>query len=81
MIGKNNLKAAVKNDNIIFTGFIGEEEKLLYLQHSMALIIPSRYESLSMVTLEAMSFGKPVLANGYCDVLKGHIVIQQKLSV
>lgn len=73
MIGKNNLKAAVKNDNIIFTGFIGEEEKLLYLQHSMALIIPSRYESLSMVTLEAMSFGKPVLANGYCDVLKGHI--------
>ncbi|WP_294080876.1 glycosyltransferase family 4 protein [Proteiniphilum sp. UBA5384] len=73
MIGKNNLKTVVKNDHIIFTGFIDEEEKLLYLQHSMGLIIPSRYESLSMVTLEAMSFGKPVLANGYCDVLKDHI--------
>ncbi|SDZ79694.1 Glycosyltransferase involved in cell wall bisynthesis [Porphyromonadaceae bacterium KH3R12] len=73
MIGKNHLKTFVKDDNIIFTGFIGEEEKLLYLQHCAGLIIPSRHESLSMVTLEAMSFGKPVLANGYCDVLKRHI--------
>lgn len=73
MIGKNNLVHYVENDNIIFTGFISESEKLSYLQHSEALIIPSRYESLSMVTLEAMSIGKPVLANGYCDVLKQHI--------
>ncbi|MDY9918406.1 MAG: glycosyltransferase family 4 protein [Proteiniphilum sp.] len=73
MIGKNHLKTTVKNDNIIFTGFIDEEGKLSYLQHCQALIIPSRYESLSMVTLEAMSAGKPVLANGRCDVLKSHI--------
>lgn len=73
MIGKNHLKTTVKNDNIIFTGFIDEEEKLSYLQHSQALIIPSRYESLSMVTLEAMSAGKPVLANGHCEVLRLHI--------
>ncbi|SFL04199.1 Glycosyltransferase involved in cell wall bisynthesis [Porphyromonadaceae bacterium KH3CP3RA] len=73
MIGKNHLKTTVKNDNIIFTGFIDEEEKQSYLQHCEALIIPSRYESLSMVTLEAMSFGKPVLANGHCEVLKSHI--------
>lgn len=73
MIGKNHLKTEVKNDNIIFTGFIDEGEKLSYLQHCEALLIPSRYESLSMVTLEAMSAGKPVLANGHCDVLKSHI--------
>lgn len=73
MIGKNHLKTTVKNDNIIFTGFIDEKEKLSYLQHCEALIIPSRYESLSMVTLEAMSAGKPVLANGHCDVLRSHI--------
>ena len=35
------------------------------------LIMPSYYESLSMVTLEAWALGKPVLANGKCDVLKG----------
>jgi glycosyltransferase involved in cell wall biosynthesis len=33
--------------------------------------MPSYYESLSMVALEAWALGKPVLANGRCDVLKG----------
>jgi glycosyltransferase involved in cell wall biosynthesis len=35
------------------------------------LVMPSFYESLSMVTLEAWALGKPVLANALCDVLKG----------
>ena len=34
--------------------------------------MPSIYESLSMVTLEAMSLGKPVLVNYKCNVLKYH---------
>lgn len=66
-----------KNDktcnDIIFTGFVSEKEKLSYLKNSKALIIPSRYESLSMVTLEAMSMGKPVLATKKSEVLKDHI--------
>jgi glycosyltransferase involved in cell wall biosynthesis len=73
MIGRNYLKSSVKCDNIIFTGFISEEEKLSLLRHCEALIIPSRYESLSLVTLEAMLEGKPVLASGHCEVLKNHI--------
>lgn len=68
---------ADKNDktcnDIIFTGFVSEEEKFSYLKNSKALIIPSRYESLSMVTLEAMSIGKPVLATAKSEVLKDHI--------
>jgi glycosyltransferase involved in cell wall biosynthesis len=35
------------------------------------LVMPSYYESLSMVALEAWALGTPVLANGRCDVLKG----------
>lgn len=73
MIGKNHMDNLVEHENIIFTGFIDEAEKLSYLQHCEALIIPSRYESLSMVTLEAMSAGKPVLANGHCEVLRRHM--------
>ncbi|MDR1876753.1 MAG: glycosyltransferase family 4 protein [Flavobacteriaceae bacterium] len=65
------------SDNIIFTGFITEQEKWIYLKHTEALVIPSLYESLSMVTLEAMSFGKPVLANEKCEVLKDHINISK----
>jgi glycosyltransferase involved in cell wall biosynthesis len=33
--------------------------------------MPSFYESLSMVTLEAWALGKPVLANAHCQVLRG----------
>lgn len=73
LIGKNHLNTPINSENIILTGFIDESEKLHYLQHCEALIIPSKYESLSMVTLEAMSAGKPVLANGHCEVLETHI--------
>ena len=38
------------------------------------LIMPSYFESLSMVALEAWAIGKPVLANGQCDVLKGQVI-------
>jgi glycosyltransferase involved in cell wall biosynthesis len=36
--------------------------------------MPSQYESLSMVALEAWALGKPVLANGRCDVLRGQVI-------
>ena len=38
------------------------------------LIMPSYFESLSMVALEAWALGRPVLANGKCDVLKGQCI-------
>src|SRR6185436_19740486 len=38
------------------------------------LIMPSYYESLSMVALEAWALGKPVLANGKCEVLRGQCI-------
>ena len=36
--------------------------------------MPSYFESLSMVALEAWALGRPVLANGRCDVLKGQCI-------
>ena len=36
--------------------------------------MPSYFESLSMVALEAWALGQPVLANGRCDVLKGQCI-------
>ncbi|VDH03924.1 glycosyltransferase family 4 protein [Bergeyella zoohelcum] len=73
MIGKNNMDI-IPNKNIILTGFINEEDKYYLLKNSLGLILPSKYESLSMVTLEAMACGKIPLVNADCIVLKQHIL-------
>jgi glycosyltransferase involved in cell wall biosynthesis len=52
-------------------GFLSDQEKFDAMAAAEVLIMPSYYESLSMVALEAWGLGKPVLANGRCDVLKG----------
>lgn len=77
MIGNNFMNRIEHSDDIIYTGFIDEQEKLWYLKNSLGLVIPSKFESLSMVTLEAMIMGKPVIATRYCEVLKKHIESSQ----
>ena len=56
---------------IRFLGFVSEEEKVRLLLSSRMLVMPSRYESLSLVLLEAWKMGVPVLANARCRVLLG----------
>lgn len=77
LIGKNFMDVPKTSDNIVYLGFVDDQEKYFYLQHADALIIPSMHESLSMVTLEAMLMGKPVIANRKADVLKSHIEISR----
>lgn len=55
-------------------GFLSDEDKFDALAAADLLVMPSPYESLSMVALEAWALGKPVLANGRCDVLRGQVV-------
>ncbi len=55
-------------------GFIDDRDKFDALAASDLLIMPSYFESLSMVALEAWALGRPVLANGHCDVLKGQCI-------
>lgn len=43
------------------------------LAHARALVVPSPYESLSMVLLEAWNRRVPGLVNGRCRVLKGQV--------
>lgn len=60
-----------KHPGIEYTGFISEEEKQARLQSALALVNPSKNESLSIVALEAWAAGIPVIANSDCAVLKG----------
>jgi glycosyltransferase involved in cell wall biosynthesis len=52
-------------------GFLDDAHKFDAIAAADVLIMPSFFESLSMVALEAWALGRPVLANGRCDVLKG----------
>jgi glycosyltransferase involved in cell wall biosynthesis len=52
-------------------GFVSDEDKFDAISAADLLVMPSYFESLSMVALEAWALGKPVLVNGRCDVLKG----------
>jgi glycosyltransferase involved in cell wall biosynthesis len=54
-------------------GFVPEDAKRGLLAGADALVQLSRYESLSYAALEAWAQGTPVLADGRCAVLAGHL--------
>ncbi len=70
LIGNNKINI-LDHPDIRHLGFLSEKDKFSGLDGALMLMMPSFYESLSMVTLEAWALGKPVLANAQCEVLKG----------
>ena len=46
--------------DILYLGFVSERQKYALERHAEFLINPSRYESLSLVVIEAMALGVPV---------------------
>lgn len=75
VIGRiNNGEKLIYHDDIVYCGFVSEEDKMALMQNAKFLIMPSEYESLSLVILESMALGRPVLVNGNCAVLKGQCI-------
>lgn len=72
MGGGGILPEQERRSDIVCTGFVTDEEKAAILQHAAVLVNPSNHESLSLIVLEALAAGKPVLVNGHCRVLKDH---------
>jgi glycosyltransferase involved in cell wall biosynthesis len=60
-----------EHPRIRHVGFITEEEKVAALRQCRLLVMPSPFESLSVIVLEAWKLGVPVLANARCKVLAG----------
>jgi glycosyltransferase involved in cell wall biosynthesis len=67
----NSILPIPDHPRIRHLGFVSDEDKFDGIAAAEALVMPSYFESLSMVALEAWALGKPVLANGRCDVLQG----------
>ena len=59
--------------DILRLGFVGEAAKTALLRRAELLAMPSLYESLSLVMLEAWTVGCPVLVNAECEVTLGHV--------
>lgn len=70
MVGKRAMPLP-KHPDLVELGFVTHQEKQAALAGAELLVMPSPYESLSLVTLEAWSAGTAVLANGNCRVLEG----------
>ena len=57
-----------------FAGLLSERERLQALEAATIVVVPSPYESLSLLALEAMAVGTPVLCNARSEVLVDHCV-------
>jgi glycosyltransferase involved in cell wall biosynthesis len=55
-----------------FAGLLSERERLQALEAATVVVVPSPFESLSLLTLEAMAVGTPVLCNARAAVLVQH---------
>ena len=59
---------------IRFAGLLSDRERLQALEAATVVVCPSPYESLSLLALEALSVGTPILANARSAVLVEHCV-------
>ena len=72
LIGKKDMELPERED-IEYRGFVSEAEKMQLMRGALFLVIGSRFESLSIVVLEALAVNTPILVTSKCEVLKGHV--------
>ena len=71
LCGKSGMEIP-KRDDIVSLGFVDDLDKYALMKNARVFVLASHFESLSIVVLESMMMGTPVLVNGACAVLKGH---------
>jgi glycosyltransferase involved in cell wall biosynthesis len=61
------------SETVRYLGFVDDARKLALMAGAVAFVHPSPYESLSIVALEAMAQGTPLIVNGECEILADHV--------
>lgn len=59
--------------DVSFLGHVDAARKTALMAGCTAFVMPSAHESFSIVTLEAMAQGAPVIVNGASEVLAAHV--------
>jgi glycosyltransferase involved in cell wall biosynthesis len=62
-----------RGQRVVCLGEIDDEAKWDGMAGALAVVVPSRYESLSLLALEAFAVGTPVLGNAGSEVVKGQL--------
>lgn len=57
---------------LLFAGRLSDQERVQALEAATVVIVPSPYESLSLLALESFAVGTPILANARSEVLVDH---------
>ena len=68
------LMSLPEDPSVRFAGLLSERERVQALEAATVVVCPSPYESLSLLALEALSVGTPVLANARSAVLVEHCI-------
>jgi glycosyltransferase involved in cell wall biosynthesis len=71
LAGAGSLSA--RGHKLVKVGRLDEQAKWDAMAGALAVVVPSRFESLSLVTLEAFAVGTPVLGNRASDVVSGQL--------
>lgn len=71
LVGSGELRVA--GTRVVKTGRVDEQTKWDALAGALAVVVPSQYESLSLLTLEALAVGTPVLGNAASLVVAGQL--------
>jgi glycosyltransferase involved in cell wall biosynthesis len=62
-----------EDPSVRFAGLLSEQERVEALEAATVVVVPSPYESLSLLALESFAVGTPILANGRSEVLVEHV--------
>jgi glycosyltransferase involved in cell wall biosynthesis len=68
------LMSLPEDPSVRFAGMLSESERVQALEAATIVVCPSPYESLSLLALEALSVGTPILVNARSEVLVEHCV-------
>jgi glycosyltransferase involved in cell wall biosynthesis len=73
LAGRGHDLVIPKRDDIVMSGFVADAQKRRLIENAAAVVVPSEFESLSLVLLEAWTLGRPALVNARCAVTAGHV--------
>jgi glycosyltransferase involved in cell wall biosynthesis len=68
------LMSLPEDPHVRFAGLLSERERVQALEAATVVACPSPFESLSLLALEALSVGTPILANARSEVLVEHCI-------